>query len=219
MAKTVPLDLRANRRWLSLRFGMRTMLVSIALLSVPLGFFSAEMLRLRHLRGVVAKVCGSGGSVSYDYEIRDGSVGGLSPWIQLLRRWFGSDVYAEVVQVKWDYTYSVIDGASIDAAASGLPQVCSVTFIGPKSYESRPPMPWEPRPPEDEVRQFTDRQLAAFGALLRGPNLSHVYLQGGFVTDRHLAEIGDGRNLQSLEVNTARNVSDDGVISISNCRR
>ena len=195
---------------------MRTLLIAVAMLSVPLGLFSHELLRLRHHRAVVARCTGSGTRFVYDYEF-GGSSAGARPSLatRLLRSWFGDDVFAEVKEVQWDYTYRALDGEAIEMAAGGLPEVREMSFVGPPTYSGRAPMPWESALPEEVAHDYAERQATGFGRLAGCKLLTRMVLYGGFATDQHLIRLADGGNLQSLDVLRAQNVSDDGAQAIT----
>jgi hypothetical protein len=82
-----------------LRFNLRTLLVCVVLLSLPLGWFACRMQQARRQREVVESINKLGGGVRYDYH--DGVCDprthpSVPAWLLAV---FGDDFFADVVGV------------------------------------------------------------------------------------------------------------------------
>lgn len=86
------------RRWF--RFSMRSLLLLVALLAVPLAW---KVNRVHHQRAVVAEVMSNGGMISYSddpYSLRlRGVVRASTPNLSWWRSWLGDDYFVDVVGV------------------------------------------------------------------------------------------------------------------------
>jgi len=58
---------QTKRRW-RLRFGIRTLLVTVTILAIGLGYVAMLLQRVRHERRIVAQVEAAGGKVQYNYQ-------------------------------------------------------------------------------------------------------------------------------------------------------
>ena len=78
-----------KRRWF--QFRLRTLLIAIVVLSLPLSWFAVKMERARRQREMVKTVCEAGGNVIYG-----------KPWYPVpkwMRDFFGDDLFFPVVDV------------------------------------------------------------------------------------------------------------------------
>ncbi|MEX2315803.1 MAG: hypothetical protein WD669_01535 [Pirellulales bacterium] len=211
MATAVADSRRAKRRWLGLRFGLRTFLVAFAVLSVVLGLFSRELVRVRRQRAITHRLANGGAYVSYDYQVDRNSIRSGPGAANLLRRLFGDDLFANVVYAKWDYTYRAIAGSDIELLLQ-TPTVANVEFIGPESASGRPP---QTSKSDAAIAEDLESQAASFGLLAQCKNLRQLSLYGGFATDSHLKALRGGGSLRSLHLLCSPSVSDEGAIAIA----
>jgi hypothetical protein len=82
------------------QFGVRSLLLFLVVLSIPLGWFAWEMDKARRQREAVERIVELGGSVGYDYQVDANGdwVDGAEPttW---LRKLLGRDFFYDVVSV------------------------------------------------------------------------------------------------------------------------
>jgi hypothetical protein len=209
-----------KRRWWRLTFSLRTFLIAIAMLSVSLGLFSRESVRLRRQRAVVAQLGAAGVGVGYDYSpLADSAVPRRDFMARLFRQIFGKDVFADVYSLNWDYTYRPVNGSDVELVLR-LPAVSEVAFYGPTTVSGRPPLANGPlgsagAAREDPEPHTLEAQAASFGLLADSASLRQLTLYGGLATDAHLKKLGRGGALRSLRILSSPNVSDEGVIAIA----
>lgn len=204
---------RRGRSWL--RFGLRTLLIAFAVISIVLGLVSRELVRLRQQRGLVAQVEAGGGGVAYAHQFDSAADAPLAGWIsKLLRRAFGNDIFSDVVSVKWEYTYKSVAGGEIERLRQ-FPTLRQVAFFGSPRATGRPPTPGEDPPEDLDAAAEIEAQAAAFGTITDCQNVTHLTLYGGLPTDAHLKRLGAGGHLRRLELSNARFVSDEGIEAIS----
>ncbi len=86
-----------NRR--RFRFSLRTLLIVVVLLSLPLGWFALKLRQAERQRQAVEAIREAGGYVSYDYEFS----GQEPPSPARLTGLLGEDFFADVVYVNLDY--------------------------------------------------------------------------------------------------------------------
>lgn len=94
MTETTP-----KRRWF--RFSLRTLLVVVLLLSLPLGWFAVKLRQAEKQRKAVEAIREARGRVVYDYELKDDEfyVRPEPPGPAWLRRLVGDDFFADVVHI------------------------------------------------------------------------------------------------------------------------
>src|SRR5690348_10676926 len=85
---------KTSRRWL--QFSLRSLLVSLTAFSVWLGI---QVDHAKQQREIVLAIRSAGGMVSYEYETGENQ----PAFSQRLRRWFGEDLFYNVVSVSFWY--------------------------------------------------------------------------------------------------------------------
>jgi hypothetical protein len=176
------------------QFGVRSLLLCVVAVSVPLGWFAWEMERARRQREAVEVIVGKGGSIFYDYEI--GEEGHFIPHQEtLIRRWsnslFGPDFCADVVEV---VCFRCDHGNDVASYVKRLPEVEFVTMA---------------------ETQFDDTGLAH----LRGATkLRKLQLSDVLVTDDGLTYVKQLSNLESLALNRTQ-ITDAGLRDIEDLTR
>ena len=98
------------RRWF--RFRLRTLLVMITLLSVPLGWVGWELDQRRREQATIVWVEEMGGSVGYDYE--DATNNSTPPGPAWLREIVGIDFLSDVDQVNCSGVTALVDVSHLD---------------------------------------------------------------------------------------------------------
>ena len=108
-----------RRRWL--QFRLRTLLIAILVLSLPLSWLGVRLQRVRQQRETRDVIHLLGGRVFYDWELRFSDI--VRPQ-DVRKRWLmnlpGADIFAEVAMVDLNHT-SVTD--------ADLKQLCGVTSL------------------------------------------------------------------------------------------
>jgi hypothetical protein len=200
-------------RWA--RFGLRTFLVGVAIVSIVFGMISRELVRLRHQRAVVAQLVSEGGAVEYDYQFDSRTMSSAPSLVLKPLRWaFGDDLFAEVAGVSWDYTYRSIPADQIKLL-SELPTIRRVAFYGSPRADGRPPAPGEAPPRDWDAQAEINAQAEAFGTIAKCKNLLHLALYGGLPTDDHIKQIRSAASLRQLELSYSPHVTDAAIETIS----
>lgn len=91
---------KPKRRWL--RFSLRTLLVFVVVLSVPLTWFAWRLEKARRQREAVEAILGLGGVVAYDYQVDESGewIEGAEPTApEWLRKLLGDDFFCDVLCV------------------------------------------------------------------------------------------------------------------------
>jgi len=110
---------KPKRRWF--QFSLRTLLVFVLLVSVPLGWFAMKMQRARQQKEAVEVILKVGGEVRYDYEFDE--TGRLIPAAQpagplWLRKLLGDDFFCDVIWV--DLSATRVTDAGVEHLLKGL---------------------------------------------------------------------------------------------------
>jgi hypothetical protein len=168
------------------QFGVRSLLVIVVVLSVPLGWFAWETQRARRQREAVEAIKRADGRVLYDCEFDENGDWwgpGIAPRIPAwMRKLLGHDFFAEVVEIY----LSDPD----DAALSHVRKIGPFkTFVSYRSYK------------------VTDIGLANFEGLTR---LEVLALPGAQVTDAGLVHLKRLTLLQTLDL-SGTDVTDAGL--------
>jgi len=116
---------RTRRRWF--QFRLRTLLVAVVVVSLPLSWFAVRMERARKQREAVEWVEANGGSVTYDYELK-GVFSSISDYASergMLADLLGDDYSQDVIVVS-------LRGAEIDRLSprSGMPELKDLILFG-----------------------------------------------------------------------------------------
>ena len=85
-----------KRRWF--RFNLRTLLIAVVLLSLPLGWLTMKMRQAERQRRVVETIREAGGEVSYGYQVR----GLESPAPAWLVGLMGVDFFSDLSQIDFN---------------------------------------------------------------------------------------------------------------------
>lgn len=106
---------RTRRRWF--RFSLRTLLVVVLLLSVPMGWFAVKLRQAEKQRKAVEAICQVGGEVIYDYQL-PGRELPIPAW---LRDLIGEDFFSDVAVV--NLSTEVVGDKMIDDHLKTLPSL------------------------------------------------------------------------------------------------
>jgi hypothetical protein len=171
--------------WLLLRrpfqFGVRSLLVFLAAVSVPLGWFAWEMQRANRQRAAVEAILPRGGNVHYDYEYSaDGTrldVAGpaVPAW---LRASVGDDFFCDVIEVSVQAHVAI--PKFTDAHVVHLQQLVYLRFLYLRDT------------------RLSDEGLARLQELVR---LESLGLSGTQVSDVGLEHVRQFKDLQYLDLN------------------
>lgn len=90
---------KPKRRWF--RFSLKTLMLVVVLLSLPLGWFAMKMVRAERQRQAVEAIEEAGGVVFYEYHYKGGAltVGAKPSGPAWLRQLVGEDFFWEAVNV------------------------------------------------------------------------------------------------------------------------
>jgi Leucine-rich repeat (LRR) protein len=174
---------KSRRRWL--RFSLRTLLVFVLVLSVPLGWFAWRLDKARRQREVVEAILKAGGSVVYDYQLdKDGRPNGGEPMTPAwLRKSLGDDFFREVMWVNFHLTQVTDAGLEYIKGLNNLEEL----DLG--------------------NTQVTDAGLEHFKGL---NSLEGLWLDNTQVTDAGLKHLKGMTNLRELYLNDTQ-VTDESV--------
>jgi hypothetical protein len=168
------------------QFGVRSLLVLLVALSVPMGWFAMQLQKARRQREAVERIVGMGGVVAYDYEIdknfqRKSGAGPTTPtWLRSL---FGDVFFCQVVQVNlvnWEFG---------DNDARYLKELTALRHLSV------------------DGTQITDDGLARLAGLTQ---LRWLSLSGAQITGDGLAHLKEMNRLEMLTLNDAQ-ICDDGL--------
>lgn len=198
MNSTVTLS-KFKLRWLP-RFGLRTLLILVALFGAGFGYLGHLYRRVSHQRQIVAKIEEAGGDVRYNWQL--GQWSGTSfkpvqtkkpPGPALIRLALGDDVFAYVEYV--DFLSSSYPAQPFDPKLLGeLPRLRSLWLVGPQACDE-----WL-----NCVAKFPQlKVLVLFGVPQSTP-----------ITDAGLAAIARSPQLENLSLGRAR-ITDDGLLQLS----
>ena len=88
-----------KRRWF--QFRLRTLLIVVLVLSLPLSWFGARLRKARRQRETVEEIRQAGSTAHYDWE----RMGGMKPSHSRLHSFLGDDFFEKVVRVDLDGTH------------------------------------------------------------------------------------------------------------------
>jgi hypothetical protein len=168
------------------QFAVRSLLVFLVAVSVPLGWFAWEMRKARRQREAVERIVELGGSVGYDYQVDangdwvDGAESTTPIW---LRRLLGDDFFCDVMTVDCQLT------AFGDNDVRHLQRLANLRTLT---------LP---------ATQITDKGLAQLGEMTR---LEALNLSGTKVTDAGLEHLKGLTSLSGLNVRNTH-VTDAGL--------
>lgn len=193
---------RAYQRWL--QFSLRTLLIAVVLLSLPLSWFGTRLAKARKQREAVAAIKRLGGSVVYDCE--EASSPAAKPPSTWLRTLLGDDFFDHIVRVEfWDPCVTNADLKHLDVLTeleilvlfsthvtdNGLVHLEHLTKLQALSLL---------------CHETTDRGLKHLHGLNKLQNLCCA----GTVTDAGLEHIKLLTNLKRLRLHD-ENVTDEGI--------
>ena len=194
-----------RRRWL--RFSLRTMMLLVAVVAVPL---AGKFNRVRNQRAVVAEVADLNGQVIYDYQLGFKEPARQTvepPGPRWLRELLGDDFFATVARI--DIEDVPVTGATLALIATlpdlqqlgltsnqinvtGLRHLAKLNKLEGLGLQST---------------SITDSSLAHL-AELKG--LKYLTLEGSLITDSGLVQVAKLTQLEALELH-ADTVTDDGL--------
>ncbi len=170
-----------KRRWLQYR--LRTLLIAVLLLALPLSWIAMRMEKARRQREAVETIAELHGMVWYDYHEILGDFAEHPPIPSLLLKLLGDDFFSDVVGVAF-FGDSLGDD---DLKVLGtLPHIDFVILAG---------IP------------ITDNGLRHLDGL---PNLRCLVLEGSTISDAGLSQLEKLTTLTSLDL-TGTKISDEGV--------
>ena len=179
------------------QFGVRSLLVFVVVVSIPLGWFAWQVEKARRQREAVEAIAELGGEVFYDYQFDEDMM-----WIDSaepttptwLRRLLGDDFFCEVVAVYCEFTQF---GDSDARPLQGLTEL-EVLWL--------------------EDTQVTDSGLAHLEELTK---LQSLMLKGTQISDSGLAHLEGLTKLRWLYLSDTQ-VTDNGVANLQqalpNCK-
>ena len=180
---TQPTNPSPKRRWF--RFSLRTLLVVVVLLCLPLGWFAARLRDAERQRKAVEAIRAAGGAVKYDYQEAGGW--GAEPnapaW---LREVVGDDFFSDVVEVH------LLGTTFGDESMEHLKRLTNLNGLGLNDT------------------QVTD---AGLDHIKRLPSLEALYLGGTDVTDAGLKSLKGLKTLEVLSLCDTE-VADAGLVHL-----
>jgi len=199
-----------RRRWY--QFSLRTLLIVVLVLSLPLGWIGWKLEKAREQRKAVEAILKEGASVWYDYQMKKETgvliPGAEPPGPAWLRKLLGDDVFADVVQV-------FLRGDNVD---SQLKQIKGFTKMRTlHTYKHVTDAGLEHITGMKELKilsldgsQITDEGLAHLSGLTE---LRLLMLSRTQITDAGLRHLNGLTKLTGLHVVDTR-VTDDGAIEL-----
>ena len=165
------MDAKPKRR--RFRYSLRTLLVFVAIASIPFAWMGHKVREKQREREVVKAIRDLGGHVALDIEPNANAAGRKpSPGPTWLRKLLGDDFFTSVVSVEIDSRYASHDIGLVQLRS--LPQVRNIYLADP---------------------QFTDEELVQLRELAR---LKLLHLAGAQVTDQGCDELK--RALPGLQI-------------------
>ena len=172
------------------RFSLRTLLIVVVLLSLPLGWFALKMREAARQRKAMEAIREAGGDVFYDYQLtgdlffEENAEPHAPAW---LRKLGGDGIFADIVCVHFSYREDVGDVVWEDL--KGLTKLESLTLSG---------------------TQVSDAGLRNLKGLTR---LEYLGLANTHVTDAGLENLKGLTILRQLDLSGTQ-VTDDGLLHL-----
>lgn len=170
------------RKWF--QFRLRTLLIAVLALSLPLSWFAVKMSRARRQREAVDAIERQAGQVTYDWEITVRR-GGQRPYPDWLVRLLGEDFFFDVVQTRFP---------------SGFPRheaTCWKNLVNIKRLYL-------------DDSEVTDTELVHLKGLKRLENLG---LKGTQITDTGLVHLEGITGLRALTLDRTQ-ITDAGLVHL-----
>lgn len=199
---------RAKRRWL--QFRLRTLLIAVLVLSLPLSWFAVRMERARRQREAVQAIVKAGGRVFYDYQgdntedAFDPSAKSPNPnWVRAL---LGDDFLSDATAVFGDENFGDSEASNLNSLTgiTGLYlENAKITDAGVEHVKGLDKLLYL------ELR-YTEITDAGLKHLERLTNLRYLSLCNTQVTDAGVRNITRLTNLEGLDLKHTH-ITEDGL--------
>jgi hypothetical protein len=181
------------RKWLRIRFSLRTLILVAAIVSVPLTWLSIRLHSARIQLKAVNRITELRGFVEYDFYYQAGGNGTPRGW-PIFRRWLGPHFFDRVDLVSLSPVYG---------SGSGILQVSPCSDHDLAIVAELPGL----RRLGTSNTNVTDDAMIYVGQI---HSLEELYLHGTVITDRGLRHLSQLTNLKEVTLHVTR-MTDDGI--------
>jgi len=186
---------KPRRRWL--RFGLRTLLVLVLLLSLPLGWLGREIYRVRQEEQVAAAIIDAGGILRFDFNHQE-PIGVYENWgPRLLRKLWGKNMGRHLDMV---HIHSAEDTNRLIPL---LVRCERLEYLGlPAAKLSDRSMQILASLPNLRVLNLVETQITAeqMQTLATSETLRHIRLQGAPSADEYLQQLTKLSHVENVEL-------------------
>jgi Leucine-rich repeat (LRR) protein len=193
----MPSEKKPSRRRWRFQFSLRSLLIFVSVVGVLCGYLGIFIQNVQKQRKAVKSIQRLGGQVHYDYEYDWSAFEATPPGPAFLRKMFGDDIFANVVDVSLYSETTAIQDKDV-VILRELPRIKILSLNGPDITDESLKIVAELELLESLGLYRTKITGEGLKLLERNANLRHIVFDGPTVNDTTLANIEKLQNLRSI---------------------